>query len=131
MRRSLRWFGTLVLASLITACASTGAGGPRVDRNLLTREQIQETNRQNAFEVVESLRSIWLRNRVPSSLTSADAQVQVYIDDNRLGTIETLRTINTAMIEYIRWFDGIAATGRWGLDHGAGVIYVSTRPLQP
>ena len=53
--------------------------------------------------------------------------VQVYLDDNRLGGVEMLRNINTSLIQYIRWYDGIAATGRWGLDHGAGVIYVSTR----
>lgn len=127
MPRSLRWLGTLLLASLVTGCASGGAGGPRMDRNLLTRDQIVETNRQNAFEVVESLRSNWLRTRGPTSLMSGDAQVQVYLDDNRLGGVEALRTISTSMIQYIRWYDGIAATGRWGLDHGAGVIYVSTR----
>jgi hypothetical protein len=131
MRRSLRWLVMLALASIVTACASAGNGGARVDRNLLTRDQILETNRQNAFEVVESLRSNWLRTRGPTSLNSRDAQVQVYIDDNRLGGVETLRTINTAMVQYIRWYDGIAATGRWGLDHGAGVIFISTRPMQP
>lgn len=128
MRSSLRWFGILLFASLVTACASSGAGGARMDRNLLTREQIAETNRQNAYEVVESLRSNWLRTRGPTSLNSSDAVVQVYIDDNRLGGVDALRTINTSLIQYIRWFDGIAATGRWGLDHGAGVIFVSTRP---
>ncbi|HEX6924226.1 MAG TPA: hypothetical protein VF167_02265 [Longimicrobiaceae bacterium] len=129
MGRSSRWFGILVLV-LLTACASGGAGGQRIDRNLLTREQILETNRQNAYEVVENLRSNWLRTRGPTSLTQEDAVVQVYLDDNRLGGVETLRTINTTLIQYIRWYDGIAATGRWGLDHGAGVIYVSTRALQ-
>ena len=131
MRRSLRWLTMLLLASIVSACASSGATGPRTDRNLLTREQIQETNKQNAFEVVESLRSNWLRSRGPTSLNSRDAEVLVYIDDSRLGGVETLRTISTAMIQSIRWYDGIAATGRWGLDHGAGVIYVSTREGQP
>lgn len=131
MRRSLRLLGTLFFAVLVTACATSGTGGPRVDRNLLTREQIDETNKQNAFEVVETLRSNWLRPRGPTSLQGPDAVVQVYLDDNRLGTVDALRTISTPMIQYIRWYDGIAATGRWGLDHGAGVVYVSTRPLQP
>ena len=130
MRRSLRWLTMLLLASVVTACASAGSGGPRTDRNLLTREQIQETNKQNAYEVVESLRSNWLRSRGPTSLNSRDAEVLVYIDDSRLGGVETLRTISTAMVQSIRWYDGIAATGRWGLDHGAGVIYVSTREGQ-
>lgn len=131
MRRTLRWVGPLFVAAIVTACASSGTGAARMDRNLLTREQIAETNKQNAFEVVETLRSNWLRTRGPTSLSGPDAVVQVYLDDNRLGTVESLRTISTPMIQYIRWYDGIAATGRWGLDHGAGVVYVSTRPLQP
>lgn len=131
MSRSLRWLGILVLTSAAAACASGGAGGPRTDRNLLTYEQIQETNRQNVYDVVESLRSNWLRSRGPTSLTQESAEVQVYIDDTRLGGVENLRAINIAPVRYIRWFDGIAATGRWGLDHGAGVIYVSTRDERP
>ena len=131
MRRSHRWLATLLVTLVVSACASSGGSGARVDRNLLTRDQIVETNRQNAYEVVETLRSNWLRTRGPTSLTSRDAQIQVYIDDNRLGGIETLRTINASVVQYIRWFDGITATGRWGLDHGAGVIYVSTRALEP
>lgn len=122
-----RWFSTFALALLIAACASSGGTSARVDRNLLTREQILETNRQNVFEVVESLRSNWLRSRGPSSLNARDAVVQVYLDDARMGGVEMLRNINTSLVQYIRWYDGIAATGRWGLDHGAGVIYVSTR----
>ncbi|MGH7463012.1 MAG: hypothetical protein ACREMA_18555 [Longimicrobiales bacterium] len=52
----------------------------------------------------------------------------VYIDDTRLGGVETLRSISTASISYIRYYDGVTATGRWGIDHGQGVIFVSTRP---
>ena len=120
-----------LLAAVLSGCASSGAAGPRVDRNLLTREQILETNRQNAYDVVESLRANWMRTRGRTSLTQGDAVVQVYLDDNRLGGVEALRGINTNLIQYIRWYDGITATGRWGLDHGAGVIYVSTRPESP
>lgn len=127
MSRSLRWLGILVLATAATACASTGGPAARTDRNLLTYEQIQETNKQNVFDVVESLRSNWLRTRGPTSLQGPNAEVQVYLDDTRLGGVSNLRSISTAPVRYIRWFDGIAATGRWGLDHGAGVIYVSTR----
>ena len=46
-----------------------------------------------------------------------------------MGGVETLRTIDLRPVTYIRYFDGIAATARWGLDHGAGAIYVSTHPL--
>ena len=127
MSRSLRWLGTLVLATAVAACAATGGPAQRTDRNLLTYEQIQETNKQNVYDVVESLRSNWLRTRGPTSLQGPNAEVQVYLDDNRIGGVENLRAISIAPVRYIRWIDGISATGRWGLDHGAGVIFVSTR----
>jgi hypothetical protein len=53
----------------------------------------------------------------------------VYLDGVRMGGIDQLRTIDVRPVTYIRFFDGIAATARWGLDHGAGAIYVSTHPL--
>jgi hypothetical protein len=61
---------------------------------------------------------------------SIAGKVQVYFDGIRLGGVETLphgrpppgrRTS--------RYFDGIAATARWGLDHGKGRSYVSTHPI--
>ena len=30
-------------------------------------------------------------------------------------------------IEYVRYFDPVQASSRWGFDHGAGVIYVASR----
>jgi hypothetical protein len=54
--------------------------------------------------------------------------VQVYLDDTRLGGVETLRTLSTANVVFIRHVNGIDAAARWGLDHGQGVILISTRP---
>ncbi len=77
---------------------------------------------------MEALRSNWLRPKGPDSFSSP-TRVQVYIDDNQLGGVETLRGIATSQIlAYIRYYDGVAASGRWGLGHGQGVIYVSTNP---
>ena len=55
--------------------------------------------------------------------------VRVYLDNVFLGDTATLKTIPVTSIVYMRYFDGIAASARWGLDHGAGVIFVSTRPM--
>jgi hypothetical protein len=41
--------------------------------------------------------------------------------------VETLRAIGLANVAYIRYIDGVTASARWGLDHGQGVIFVSTR----
>ena len=100
---------------------------PRIDRDLITREQIREHRFANAFEAVESLRANWLITRGTDSF-SAPSEVRVYLDNTRLGGIASLRSIDPTTIAYIRHFDGISATARWGIDHGQGVIYVSTHP---
>ena len=128
MRPLLR--SLVLLLTLCAACAtagSTGASRPRPDRNLLTREQLRETGHSNALEAVEALRSNWLRPKGPDSF-STPTQVQVYVDNNQLGGVESLRGIATIQISYIRYYDGVTASGRWGLGHGQGVIYVSTSP---
>jgi hypothetical protein len=121
---------TLVaLCILLTmACGGGGSGGarPSPDRNLITREEIQAQRFSNAYQLVEALHSNWLRTRGTDSFSSP-GQVLVYLDDSRLGGVETLRSISTTTVGYIRFYDGIAASARWGLDHGHGVIFVSTR----
>lgn len=120
--------GTLALVVLSTACASRrSAERPvRVDRNVLLQQELIEHRFATAWEAVEALRSNWLRARTTDSFNTPSA-VWVYMDDNRVGGVESLRMIATTSIVYIKWFDGIAATARWGIDHSQGVILVSTR----
>jgi hypothetical protein len=123
--RTLVAFGFLLLAP---ACATRSAAGRRVgaDRNLITREQILEHRFNNAYEAVQALHSNWLATRGPDSFQNP-SQVWVYLDNTRLGGVETLREIGSVNIGSIRYYDGVAATARWGLDHGSGVIFVTTR----
>jgi hypothetical protein len=125
-----------VLLALSTACASGAAGGAtdtpgasrqRQDRNVLTREQLLETGHGNALEAVRALRSNWLLTKGTDSFNSP-TQVQVYLDDNQYGGVDSLRGIAIQQIKFIRYYDGVSASARWGLGHGQGVIYVSTAP---
>jgi hypothetical protein len=117
-----------LISLLVSACAARAPSSatPLEDRNTLTQAQLIENGFANAFEAVQALRPTWLQTRGASSLIAAQAQVLVYLDDTRLGGTETLRSIITPAIVAIRHIDGIAATGRWGLDHGQGVILVTT-----
>ena len=124
--------GTLVvLLTLCATCAPAGgsssSSGPRPDRNLLTREQLRASGYTTVYAAVEALRSNWLRAKGPDSFTNP-TQVQVYIDDNQLGGVETLRAIQINSISWVRYYDGMTASARWGLGHGQGVIFVSTSP---
>jgi len=130
LRRFLGTAAVLGLAACASSGATSGTNGPRTSRDLLTSEQITSTKYTNLFDVVQSLRSNWMNDRGTDSLMGPSSVVQVYLDDNRLGGVETLKTISPQQVEYIRHYDGVAAAGRWGLDHGKGVIYVSTHPLR-
>ena len=118
----------LILCAPAAACAgrTSPKDSSRVDGNVITQEQIIEHHFTNAYEAVEALHSNWFQTRGADSFR-APTQVQVYLDDTRLGGIETLRSIATAGVVFIRYYDGVTATARWGLDHGQGVIFVSTR----
>jgi hypothetical protein len=112
------------------ACASRGSAPPsarrsRGDRNVLTRELMVKDRFSNVYDAVQALRSQWLRPRGPESFL-LPLVVWVYLDDNRLGTVETLRSIQPSLVTSVRFYDGPSATGRWGVGHGAGVIHVST-----
>ena len=98
----------------------------RGNRNLLTVQDIEARHAPNAYELIRALRPGWLRGaRGASGLRGA--QVVVYRDGMRMGGPSVLRDINPESISEIRFFDATDATQRWGTDHGAGAIFVTTR----
>jgi len=115
---------------LLAACASRTGHAPRVplDRSIITQQEILEHKFETVLDAIQALRPAWLQTRGTNTLTQNPTQVQVYLDSNHLGGVESLSTINLSSVVYIRHYDGIAATARWGLDHGQGAIYVSTHP---
>ena len=115
---------------LLTACAARTPAPSHVlpDRSLVTQAEILEHRFETLYDAIQALRPNWLQTRGTNSLTQNPTVVQVYLDNTRLGGVDALNTINLSSVVYIRHYDGVAATARWGLDHGAGVIYVSTHP---
>ncbi|HEY0778546.1 MAG TPA: hypothetical protein VGD56_11330 [Gemmatirosa sp.] len=116
------------LAVLLTAAcagrATPGAG--HADTSVITRDQIAAAHFTSAYDVVQSLHNNWLHNRGTDSFQSP-GQVLVYLDDNRLGGVESLRAIASHTIGSIRFIDAPSATARWGPGHTQGVIAVVTQ----
>lgn len=115
---------------LLSACAARTPAATRSlpDRSVITQREILEHRFETVYDAIQALRPIWLQTRGTNSMNATPTQIQVYLDNNRLGGVETLSTINLGSVVYIRHYDGVAATARWGLDHGQGAIYVSTHP---
>ncbi|HEY5489689.1 MAG TPA: hypothetical protein VIK25_00740 [Gemmatimonadaceae bacterium] len=126
-----------LVALLLSLCLTTGcAGGPavasgtRTDPTLITRAQIQDSRFATAYDAVRALHSNWLTARGTESF-SYPTEVQVYLDGVRMGGLDMLQNIASPPVQYIRFFSGIEASSRWGLDHGRGVIWVSTDANRP
>jgi hypothetical protein len=118
----------VVLVLLGSACVHpTTESRPGSDRSIITKEQLNEGHFTTVYNAVEGLRRNWLQTRGSDSI-NLPTQVKVYLDNSLLGGVDMLRNIDSNSISFIRYYDGITATTRWGLDHGAGVIFVSTRP---
>jgi hypothetical protein len=114
------------MAAVLLALACGGGGskpaGPApADRETLRPEEWGNRNFYSAFDAIAALRPLWLNRRGP------DGEIQVYVDDNRLGGIDVLRTLRTTSISMIKHLDGIQAGARYGIGHEQGVILVSTR----
>ena len=120
----------LSLLLLLGACASAGGiGRPMRRPDILMEDQIRGQSFASVYDAVVALRPNWLRTRGPDSFRSP-TEVQVYIDNMRVGGVSNLRQISTLSTYYIQWFNGLEASARWGLGHGSGAIYVSTTPMR-
>ena len=118
-----------VVVSILVCCmgcagGSTGARS-RVDFSVLTQEQLDERNYQNVLEAVQTLRANWLNERGPDSFATP-SRIWVYLDDTRMGGVQSLAQISTRNVSSVRKMNGIDATARWGIGHSAGVIAVLT-----
>jgi hypothetical protein len=90
------------LTLLVTAaCASSGVQKSSGSPDKLDRAEIESANTTSVYDVINRLRPSWLR---PAGMTmtglqnSGSQQVTVYLDNQPLGGVETLRNITTPSV---------------------------------
>lgn len=119
----------LVAAVLLsTGCASTGeSSGAGRSRNLITAEELMAVPHNTTYEAVRALRPRWLLPRSVASLRNQQRHTpRVYVDGQLRGEIEELRRLAPHEVEEIRYMSASDATTRFGTNHIAGAIVVST-----
>lgn len=120
---------SIALAAIVPlgACHRTSSGSRSVssDRSVLSQAEVQDARFLTAWDAVDALRNDWMRVRGTNTITHP-TEIQVYRDGVRFGTVSSLREIPVSNVLSIRHYNGMDATARWGLDHGQGVIYVTT-----
>jgi len=121
----------LLLAVALASGCATARPGERVNRDVITQEQIQKAPAaSSAYDVVRLLRPEFLYRRgVQSVRESVDpsAGILVYVDGARAGGVDELKSIPADQVQEIRWINARDATTRYGTDHGYGVIAVTTK----
>jgi len=121
----------LLLTVLLGACAHRGPPGERTSRpdpETITGDELARSTASNLYDAVRNLRPAWMmRSRPTAVLQQQQAQLIVYVDGTRYGTIETLRQIVPAGIIYVKYFSAGAAEARFGPGHLLGAIEVVTR----
>ena len=125
----LRTVFVATVVAVATACASKGstaATQPRIDRNVITEEQIAATKAVDAYTVVRAARPAWLLGR---SAGASGRQVTpvVYVDGNRVGGVSQLRQYNAGTVREMRYLSGDDATTQFGTGNAAGAILVFLR----
>lgn len=120
---------SLGATGLAAACASSGE--PRSSarsRNAIGHEELMEVPRGTLYEALRALRPRWLQARSSGSLRDPQPQTpRVYLDGQPFGRIGDLRSLLPDDVGEVRFLSASDATTRFGTNHLAGAIVVTTR----
>ena len=109
---------------------------PKRRANLITEEEIAALSgtEQNALAIVQRLRPGMLRPRGSStsgqssdgstSMEATSVDIQVYLDNQKMGGTNTLADITLAQIREIRYLSASDATTLFGTGNASGAIQV-------
>jgi hypothetical protein len=102
---------------------------PRGSSSLITSAEIEAAAPDilNAYQLVERLRPMMMRPRNLTAGNVGDGNVfgvVAYVEEVRLGDLESLGSVMRATVREIRYIGATDATTRWGTGHSNGVIQV-------
>jgi len=105
----------------------------RTGRLLLASAELRRSIATNALEAVELGRPEWTKEQredeakrggQPSTLPVEAISLVVYVGDEKVGAVETLRDVAIPEVAELRFYDARDARRRWGIDHKYGAIEV-------
>lgn len=127
-----------VLGLSFAGCASSGtSGNSRVTESSpdrITFVEIQATSgAQTAYDLIRRLRPRWLQQAgTTASIAGGRVSGQVllvYLDGNRLGTADALKTLSATGIKNMQYYDAVRASTilrEVGSDPISGAIVITT-----
>lgn len=104
------------------------------DRNAISAEEMTKVSALNLYEVVQRIHPEWLKVRNTSTtgqrtgtvMSNPDQEVQVYIDQQRAGSAEILKTMAIRSASSLRYYSASEAQVKFGSGNLSGAIQVVT-----
>jgi hypothetical protein len=126
----LRQFSIVIGIAFTASCAAAtpNTGTFRsAGQNVLTAAEIVASHVSDVYQAVSQLRPQFLRRRFSTPTPMLEGvPVVVYLDNIKLGDGESLRSIPLGQVRLIRYLDPMEADLRFGGQHPAGAILVTT-----
>lgn len=117
-------------AGLAASCASSRGGQPPTgrSRNAIDAEELMAMPHSTLYEALRALRPRWLQARSSATLRDPEPQTaRVYLDGQPFGGVNDLRMLLPDDVGEVRFLSASDATTRFGTNHFAGAIVVTTR----
>lgn len=117
----------LLILGMVTAPAAPGRAIPPGPSHTITAADLARSPRTDLLDFVRSERPMWMHLRGPQMQGGG---ISVFLNGMRIGGVEELATLPTAIVREVRHYRGSAAVLRYGPDHADGVIAVATEPAR-
>jgi len=118
----------LLVLGPLAGCAA-GAGPGARDQDVITAEEISESQAQTALDLIQQLRPRWaVRSRGERTFVgSSDDYPRVVVDNLPPREFDSLREIPWEILVEIRFLNSREATLLYGTGHTQGIIRVTTK----
>jgi hypothetical protein len=125
---SVRYFSLGLIAAALGCATTSATPGVRRDSKVITAQEIATVDVASAYDLIERLRPSFLRSRGQTSLGSAGPDYpNVYINGQRYGEINSLRTIVASQVLEVRYYNAADGATKFGLSNTGGVIELKLR----
>jgi hypothetical protein len=106
-------FAAIAAIVALAACASSGTSRSTTPRSSdqITSAEIASSSATNAYSLIERLRPNWLRTPGLGSIGGGGRTqvIAVFLDGQRLGDLQSLRTLSVDGIKSMQWLDAARA----------------------
>lgn len=128
--RSSSYLFVVALAGAM-GCASAPAGAPAAtsrQRDIITLVELENSSATNLHEAIQRLRPTMLRSRGRTTeATDISNFPRVYLDGQSYGDVNSLQNISVPTVREVRFINSSDATTRYGMNHSAGVVEVTSK----